>query len=69
VIVLEMTGDHGNVIPLMTAAMLGYGTARLPTPKPLYHALSRRVIADAPGRRGGRGRRGGSEGRDGIPGR
>jgi H+/Cl- antiporter ClcA len=28
VIVLEMTGSHGNVIPLMTAAMLGCGTAR-----------------------------------------
>ncbi|MFO1143881.1 MAG: hypothetical protein U1E59_16190 [Amaricoccus sp.] len=31
----------------MTAAMLGYGTERLLTPKPLYHALSRLIIADA----------------------
>jgi H+/Cl- antiporter ClcA len=47
VIILEMTGNHDNVIPLMTAAMLGYGTSRLLSPEPLYHALSRLVIADA----------------------
>ncbi len=46
VIILEMTGNHDNVIPLMTAAMLGYGTSRLLSPEPLYHALSRLIIAD-----------------------
>ena len=46
VIILEMTGNHANVIPLMTASMLGYGTARLVSPEPLYHALSRLFIAD-----------------------
>ncbi len=51
VIILEMTGNHDNVIPLMISAMLGYGTARLLTPKPLYHALSRLIIADALRRR------------------
>ncbi len=51
VIILEMTGNHDNVIPLMTTAMLGYGTARLITPQPLYHALSRLIIADAIRRR------------------
>ena len=30
----------------MAAAMLGYGTARLIAPEPLYHALSRLIIAD-----------------------
>jgi len=46
VIILEMTGGHGNVIPLMVASMLGYGTSRLFSPEPLYHALSRLFIAD-----------------------
>lgn len=47
VIILEMTGNHDNVIPLMGAAMLGYGTSRLISREPLYHALSRLIIADA----------------------
>jgi H+/Cl- antiporter ClcA len=46
VIILEMTGNHDNAIPLMAASMLGYGTARLVSPEPLYHALSRLFIAD-----------------------
>ncbi len=47
VIILEMTGNHDNVIPLMFASMLGYGTARMISREPLYHALSRVFIADA----------------------
>ena len=47
VIILEMTGNHDNVIPLMCASMLGYGTARMISREPLYHALSRLFIADA----------------------
>jgi H+/Cl- antiporter ClcA len=46
VIILEMTGNHDNVIPLMCASMLGYGTARLISREPLYHALSRVFIAE-----------------------
>ncbi len=46
VIILEMTGNHGNLIPLMTASMLGYGVSRLIAPEPLYHAMSRLFIAD-----------------------
>jgi len=46
VIILEMTGNHNNVIPLMCASMLGYGTARLISHEPLYHALSRIFVAD-----------------------
>lgn len=46
VIILEMTGNHNNVIPLMCASMLGYGTARLISHDPLYHALSRIFVAD-----------------------
>ena len=51
VIILEMTGTHENVIPLMCASMLGYGTARMIAREPLYHALSRLFIADALRRR------------------
>lgn len=46
VIILEMTGNHDNVMALMAASVLGYGTARLITREPLYHALSRLFIAD-----------------------
>lgn len=51
VIILEMTGNHDNAVPLMAASMLGYGTARLITPEPLYHALSRLFLADVLRRR------------------
>ncbi|WP_284165304.1 chloride channel protein [Frigidibacter sp. SD6-1] len=51
VIVVEMTGNHENVVPIMAAAMLGYGVSRLISPEPLYHALSRLWIADAIRRR------------------
>ncbi|TPW29549.1 chloride channel protein [Pararhizobium mangrovi] len=47
VIIVEMTGNQANLVPVMTAAVLGYGTARLVSPEPLYHALSRFYIADA----------------------
>lgn len=51
VIILEMTGNQNNVIALMSASMLGYGTARLISHEPLYHALARLFIADAIRRR------------------
>jgi H+/Cl- antiporter ClcA len=44
VIILEMTGDGGNVIPLMLASMLGFGASKLVTPTPLYHALSKNFL-------------------------
>jgi H+/Cl- antiporter ClcA len=47
VIILEMTGSQNSVIALMCSAMLGYGTARLISHEPLYHALSRVFVADA----------------------
>lgn len=47
VIVMEMTGTQRHVIPVMAAAMLGYGISRLLAPEPLYHGLSRLWLADA----------------------
>lgn len=46
VIVFEMTGNHGNVIPIMASSMIGYGVSRLILAESLYGALARLWIAD-----------------------
>ena len=48
VIVAEMTGDHAMVVPLMLAALLGYGTSRLVCREGVYHALARNFETPAP---------------------
>ena len=47
VIILEMTGDHQAVIPIMAVSMIGYVTSRVLSREPLYHGLSRVFIAAA----------------------
>ncbi|RIY03561.1 chloride channel protein [Aureimonas flava] len=47
VIIIEMTGNQANVVPVMLTALLGFGTARLVSGAPLYHSLSRDYVADA----------------------
>jgi H+/Cl- antiporter ClcA len=47
VIILEMTGNHEGVMPIMAASMLGYLTSRLFSREPLYHGLSRVFIAQS----------------------
>ncbi|MDR9776800.1 chloride channel protein [Rhizobium hidalgonense] len=47
VIILEMTGDHQAVIPIMAVSMIGYITSRILSREPLYHGLSRVFIAAA----------------------
>lgn len=47
VIILEMTGNSANVIPLMLAAVLGMSVSRLIAPAPLYHTLSRGFLTPA----------------------
>ncbi len=47
VIILEMTGDHQAVIPIMAVSMIGYITSRMLSREPLYHGLSRNFIAAA----------------------
>ncbi len=47
VIIVEMTGNQDNLVPVMAASMIGYGVSRLLAPEPLYHALSRNWLADA----------------------
>ncbi len=41
VIVTEMTNDHALVVPLMLAALIGYGASRLVCKEGVYHALAR----------------------------
>jgi CBS domain-containing protein len=38
-IIFEMTGDYGLVLPLMVANMMSYGLARAVRPLPIYEAL------------------------------
>jgi H+/Cl- antiporter ClcA len=47
VIILEMTGDHQAVIPIMAVSMIGYVTSRVLSREPLYHGLSRVFISAA----------------------
>jgi H+/Cl- antiporter ClcA len=47
VIILEMTGNDANVIPLMVAAVLGFGASKLIAPHPLYHGLAKGFVADS----------------------
>jgi len=47
VIVTEMTNDHAMVIPLMTAAFVGYAASRLVCHEGVYHALAKNFVAAA----------------------
>ncbi|ABL71120.1 chloride channel protein [Paracoccus denitrificans] len=47
VIVMEMTATQEHALPIMAAAMLGFGVSRLLSPEPLYHGLARLWLADA----------------------
>jgi H+/Cl- antiporter ClcA len=50
VIITEMTSNHTMIIPLMIAAVLGYGTSRLINRRPLYEALSIGFMGEASSR-------------------
>jgi len=41
VIILEMTGNNANVIPLMLASVIGFAASRFVAPEPLYHGLAK----------------------------
>jgi H+/Cl- antiporter ClcA len=45
VIILEMTGDHEAVIPIMAISMIAYVTSRILSREPLYHGLARVFVA------------------------
>jgi H+/Cl- antiporter ClcA len=47
VIILEMTGNDTNLIPLMLAAALGYGAAKIVAPESLYHGLAETITERA----------------------
>jgi H+/Cl- antiporter ClcA len=46
VIIGEMSGADGMVIPLMLAAFIAYGVSRSFQRQSLYHALARNYLAD-----------------------
>lgn len=49
VIVMEMTGNHAMLLPLMAASFIAYGTSRLVCPEPIYRVLARRFLtAESP---------------------
>ncbi len=47
VIILEMTRNDSNVIPLMLASVIGFSTSKLIAPTPLYHGLAAGFLAEA----------------------
>ncbi len=53
VIILEMTGNNANVIPLMVAAVLGFGASKLIAPQPLYHGLAKGFLEPPPAKAAG----------------
>jgi len=48
VIILEMTGNNANVIPLMLASVIGYAASKLIAPEPLYHGLAKGFTDQSP---------------------
>lgn len=44
VLVMEMTGNHSMLVPLMTATILGLGASKLVCPVPLYHGLATQIL-------------------------
>ncbi len=47
VIIVEMTGNTGAMIPVMVAAMLGMGVSRLVCRRPLYHEMAHAFLRAA----------------------
>ena len=45
VIVMEMTGNHGMLLPLMLTALIAQGTSRLVCPQPIYQVLAGPFLA------------------------
>lgn len=48
VIVMEMTDNHGLLLPLMATAFIAYGTSRLVCPDPIYRELAKNFLPESP---------------------
>jgi H+/Cl- antiporter ClcA len=46
VIILEMTGNHRCIFPIMAASMLGYLASRIIMPEQFYHGMARVFVAN-----------------------
>jgi len=44
VLVMEMTGNHSMLVPLMSSTMLALGVSRMICPVPLYHGLAMQIL-------------------------
>lgn len=44
VLVMEMTGNHSMLVPLMAATILALGVSKLVCPIPLYHGLATQIL-------------------------
>jgi len=44
VIILEMTSDNADLIPIMCASVIGYGVSSLLVPQSLYHGLAKSFL-------------------------
>ncbi len=47
VIVMEMTGDHNMMLPLMATSLLGFAVSRMVCKYPVYHAIAHSMVAKA----------------------
>ncbi len=47
VIVMEMTGDHNMMLPLMATSLLGFAVSRMVCRYPIYHAIAHSMVAKA----------------------
>ncbi len=47
VIVMEMTGDHNMMLPLMATSLLGFAVSRMVCKYPIYHAIARSMVRSA----------------------
>ncbi len=47
VIVMEMTGDHKMMLPLMATSLLAYGVSRMVCKRPVYHAIAHSMVWQA----------------------
>ncbi len=47
VIVMEMTGDHDMMLPLMATSLLAYAVSRMVCKYPVYHAIAHSMVTKA----------------------
>ncbi len=67
VIVMEMTGDHDMMLPLMATSLLAYAVSRMVCKYPVYHAIAHSMVTKAGVSEGLTSRRAGPADEDETP--